>query len=130
MPFSQAGEHTALCATCLDPHEVTATLQELGLSLIFQMPAYPAKRWMQLPGLPAQFHYEDSCGLVVMYLAGKDELWEGQKLPEHASRFWVYAGADPKATQRVMHALETQWPLHWQRTSSNLTDAMSVQDVA
>ncbi len=126
----QVQEVHAFCATCPDPKDVQAILHALGLQLVFEMPASPQQMHMQVPALPAQFHYETPCGLAVIYLAGKDEVWEGQKLPHHASRFWVYSGADPDATQEVMKALETEWSLTWQSTLSLPQTMQSIEQVA
>jgi hypothetical protein len=36
---------------------------------------------------------------------------DGMQLPEHASRFWLYAGGD--VVPAITHMLAIRWPLSW-----------------
>src|SRR5712691_1546544 len=89
-----APELQAFCATCQAAQDVTALLARLGFLLAFQMDEQP-DHTSQLPPLPAQYHYKDeTSGTEVIYLAGRDTPLEREVFPSHASRFWLYAGAD------------------------------------
>ncbi|HLI09361.1 MAG TPA: hypothetical protein VKV40_22555 [Ktedonobacteraceae bacterium] len=114
-PLSQpnAFEVAGFCLTCPPPQEVAALLQPLGFRLVFQMEAtiYPA--YAHTPDLPAQYHYKDPFGTEVIYLAGQDSALDGERLPRHASRFWLSPGADLLAYRRVARLLATTWPLTW-----------------
>ena len=105
-------ELTAFCATCPTSDEVIAVLAPLGFTLVFAMPADDEQAYLHLAPLPAQFHYRDQHGTEVLYLAGVDRE-EEQKAPRHASRFWLYAGADEGAYQRSAQVLTATWPLTW-----------------
>jgi hypothetical protein len=66
------------------------------------------------PPLPAQYHYkDDGHGTEVIYLAGRDVPLEGESFPPHASRFWLYPGADFHACQLAAATLGRQWRLAW-----------------
>jgi hypothetical protein len=108
MPHTEpplAPELEAFCATCPPPQEVSALLARLGFRLTFQMDEQP-DRSSQLPPLPAQYHYKDDAhGTEVIYLAGRDTPLEGEAFPCHASRFWLYPGADIQAFHLAMSTL-------------------------
>ncbi len=111
-PSSPATELHGFCATCLPAEDVTALLAKLGFRLAFQMAAQDdLKSVVHVPALPAQFHYKDAFGTEVLYLAGTDTPLEDEDYPRHASRFWLYAGADLQAFQlaRIMLALSYQF---------------------
>src|SRR5436190_7799573 len=95
---------TAFCAICPAPEAVTAFLLGLGLRLTFQLGAVHYAAYLQLPDLPAQYHYQAKGG-EVMYLAGEDTPLDGECLPRHASRFWAYPGADADAFQQIIATL-------------------------
>jgi hypothetical protein len=116
MALSQTGDLEVFCTTCPTPEEVTTLLQGLGFRLIFQIATilYPA--YTGLPPLPAQFHYRDEHGTEVVYLAGHDADMDGVRLPRHASRFWIFPGADLAVHRRVMQMLAVRWSLTWRCT--------------
>jgi hypothetical protein len=114
----QAQELEAFCLTCPAPQEVTECLHTMGFTLVFQMPACIPSASSAVAPLPAQFHYERPDGVSIIYLAGQDSADEAEeRLPPHASRWWVYAGADPDAFSRVTHALAITWSCTWRRLS-------------
>jgi hypothetical protein len=100
---AQPPELEAFCTTCPPVEEVSALLATLGFTLSFQMQEQDAL--VHLPALPAQYHYKDAYGTEVIYLAGHDTPLEGEHFPLHASRFWLYAGADAQAFQLTMSTL-------------------------
>ena len=101
---AQPPELEAFCTTCPPAEEVSALLSTLGFTLAFQMQEQDAL--VHLPALPAQYHYKkDGCGTEVIYLAGRDTPLEGEVFPFHASRFWLYAGADAQAFQLALSTL-------------------------
>ena len=105
---AQPAELEAFCTTCPPPQEVSALLATLGFTLAFQMQEQDAL--VHLPALPAQYHYKkDGCGTEVIYLAGRDTPLEGEVFPFHASRFWLYAGADAQAFQRTLSLLALRY---------------------
>jgi hypothetical protein len=104
----------AFCATCPTVQEVTSMLQALGFALTFHMDVDTSPEYEQVPPLPAQFHFQDKHGNEVIFLAGRDADLDGVGLPEHFSRFWLYAGADAAAYRRVAHVLAVKWSLSWQ----------------
>jgi hypothetical protein len=114
------GQHTqqsatelhAFCATCPSPQEVSALLAKLGFHLAFQMEEQRDHSY-ELPPLPAQFHFKDACGTELLYLAGRDTSLDGEVYPRHASRFWLYAGADPQAFQRARSILVLVFQFIW-----------------
>jgi hypothetical protein len=110
-----ATERQAFCATCPSAEEVSRLLATLGFSLDFQL---GAQHTSQLPPLPAQYHYKDICGTEVIYLDGRDVALDGEQFPPHASRFWLYAGADTEAFTRAMTLLSLQYRLTWSKPST------------
>ncbi len=104
----------AFCATCPAVQEVTAVLQALGLTLTFHMDAVISPEYTQLPPLPAQFHYRDRHASEVIFLAGHDAGLDGVRLPAHASRFWIYPGANAGVAWWIAHTLARKWSLVWQ----------------
>lgn len=111
-----ATELQAFCATC-PAADVTELLSRLGFRLAFQMEEQP-DRSSQLPPLPAQYHYQDEAsGPEVIYLAGRDIPLAGEIFPPHASRFWLYAGADTQAFQATMTTLSLSFQLAWRHPS-------------
>ncbi len=103
----------AFCYTRPDVETVTTFLKARGFSLVYQMKAYPSP-YHTIPALPAQYHYQDSCGTEVLYLAGRDFFNEdGVKLPPHCSRWWLYPGRDPEEAASVTQALTAQWFMMW-----------------
>ncbi len=112
MPTLTTTDLTAFCATCPSGDEVTAILASLGFALVFQMKADNDQAYLHLAPLPAQFHYRDDQGTEVIYLAGID-LEDNQPVPPHASRFWLYAGAEANAQEQVAQVLATAWALCW-----------------
>ena len=117
-PQTKLPELEAFCMTCPAAEEVTSALQALGCQLTFQMRAriYPA--YSATPDLPAQYHYSTAQGTEVIYLAGRDVGTEGERLPDHASRFWLFPGADSDVSQRVASCLALSWRLSWQRSGT------------
>ncbi len=109
-----ATELEAFCATCPAPEDVTTLLVKLGFHLDFQMGEQRDHQY-ELPPLPAQYHYKDASGTEVIYLAGRDYPLneDGYSLPPHASRFWLYAGADAQAFQLAAATLALHWQLAW-----------------
>lgn len=107
-------ELEAFCSSCPAPEEVISFLRRIGLHLDFQMDAFLPPAHSEIAQLPAQFHFEHSSGMSIIYLAGKDTAPEdGVRLPHHKSRFWAYSGSDVSVfgqiTQRVAH----QWSFAW-----------------
>lgn len=104
----------AFCASCPTPEDVTAFLAREGLDLDC---AIAPLTWPQSRAAPAQYHYRDAEQTEVIYLAGKDHPeGKGGKFPAHASRWWLYPGKNPVASQRLAHALSSQWQLEWRPT--------------
>lgn len=97
--------------------EVHTVAQTLGFHLVFQLPAHThAKRGMStLPPMPAQYHYRDDHGTDLIYLAGQDRPADdaGMLLPPHASRWWLYPGANTAAYQHTVQRLSRYWSLSW-----------------
>ena len=108
----------AFCATCPPPEEVVVLLGRLGFHLDFQMEEQRDHR-SQLPPLPAQYHFKDPHGTEVIYLAGRDSPLneDGESLPPHASRFWLYAGADRQAFQWARFTLALSYQITWRDLS-------------
>ncbi len=115
MPGAPGSPLLAFCATCPPPQEVADALAGLGFQLIFTMEEQRFPAYSQTPPIPAQFHFRDEHSTEVLYLAGKDAGEEGERLESHASRFWVYPGADAPATQLVARFCATRWHLSWRR---------------
>ena len=110
----QAQKLEAFCRTCPAPQEVTACLHTMGFTLVFQMPACIPSASSAVAPLPAQFHYERADGTEVIYLAGRDTpLEDGEVFPFHASRFWLYAGADAQVFQLAMSTLALSYQFTW-----------------
>jgi hypothetical protein len=103
----------AFCETCPPDAEVTAILQELGFHLEFQMGAISAASAYCVPALPPQYHYSDEYATEVVYLAGRDIPMEGERYPVHASRFWLWPGANAEAFQRTASLLAGKYHLCW-----------------
>jgi hypothetical protein len=121
MAYTQAHDLAAFCATCPSAEEVTNVLQTVGFALTFHMDAV-ASACAQVPQLPAQYHYRDQHGNEVIYLAGPDTDPDGVPLPKHASRFWLYPGADAGAVGWVAQILAGKWSLAWQMESAARQD--------
>ena len=113
-----ATELEAFCTTCPPPQDVTALLAKLGFHLEFQMDEQRDHQY-ELPPLPAQFHFKDTHGTEVIYLVGRDFPLndDGESLPSHASRFWLYIGADAQASQLVASTLTLRWGFTWRDSS-------------
>lgn len=111
-------ELEAFCMACPAAEEVTAVLQPLGCKLKFQMGAriYPA--YSATPDLPAQYHYSTALGTEAIYLAGYDADNDGIRLPDHASRFWLFPGADVQAYTQIASYLALRWRFTWQRVQA------------
>jgi hypothetical protein len=124
MPTLHITNLTGYCATCPSPDEVTAVLVQLGFTLIFQLEADDDQAYLHLAPLPAQFHYRDHHGMEVIYLAGVDQD-EEQPAPPHASRFWMYAGADEHALKRATQVLSATWVLTWGGTDAHALEAVA-----
>lgn len=107
-------ELEAFCQTCPDAAEVVALLFGLGFHLDFQM-GEQRDHSSQLPPLPAQFHFKDVHGTEVIYLAGRDFPLneDGASLPLHASRFWLYAGAQREVFQQARSSLSLAFQFTW-----------------
>lgn len=101
-----------MCACCPSEEEVGALLAPLGFRLTFQLEESLCE---YIPGasLPAQYHFTAAGNAEVIYLAGKDTDPDGRPLPPHASRFWVYPGADALRYQQAVEALQTNWAMTW-----------------
>jgi hypothetical protein len=119
MVYQQEEERSAFCATFPQPADVSNVLADLGCSLAFSMPAEDEGAYMDLPPLPAQFHYEGPSGLRVIYLAGPDIALDGERFPTHESRFWLYGDHTQAAFQQVASVLAVRWSLRWQRSGSS-----------
>ena len=117
MPGSPESELLAFCVTCPLPSEVIEALAGLGFTLTFTMEEQRFPAYSQTPPIPPQFHFRDEHGTEVIYLAGKDAGEEGERLPPHAARFWIYPGASTQATQLAAQFCATKWPLSWQHSA-------------
>lgn len=105
---------TAFCATCPAPEEVSHVLAQWGFQLVFQLPAMIGPPSSATASLPAQYHYHDAMSTEVIYLAGRDPDQGHQRLPAHASRWWLYRGHDAALVPLTAQRLSTCWPLIWQ----------------
>lgn len=94
MDYTKVYAVEAFCATCPTVQEVTNLLQALGFELAFNMGVDASTEYEQLSALPAQFHFQDKHGAEAIFLAGPDVNLDDIVFPEHASRFWLYPGAD------------------------------------
>jgi hypothetical protein len=119
MVHQQEEERSAFCATCPQPLDVSNVLASQDCSLAFSMPAEDDGVYMDLPPLPAQFHYEGPGNLREIYLAGPDTALDGERFPAHRSRFWLYGDHTQAAFQQVASVLAVRWSLTWQRSSSS-----------
>jgi hypothetical protein len=118
-------EREAFCAICPSAADVTALLATLGFRLDFQMDAQRSHT-SHLPLLPAQYHYRDaSSGTEVIYLAGRDMALDGKTFPPHASRFWLYAGADTEAFTLVLTTLAQHYRLVWRDPSTQAAEEVA-----
>ena len=126
MVYRQEDERSAFCATCPQPADVSNVLANQGCVLAFIMPAENEGAYLDLPPLPAQFHYEGPCGLRVIYLAGPDVVLDGECFPAHKSRFWLYGDHDQAVFQQIISKLSVRWSLSWQHSGSS----SSLADVA
>lgn len=108
----------AFCATCPPAEDVTALLATLGFHLDFHMDEQRDHTY-ELPPLAAQYHFKDAHGTEVIYLAGRDFPMneDGDTLLYHASRFWLYMGADAQASQLVASTLALRWGFTWRDSS-------------
>ncbi len=113
---AQPPELEAFCPICPPAEEVSALLTTLGFTLAFHMDAVRSP-CAEVPPLPAQYHYKDACGTEVIYLAGRDTPLEGEVFPFHASRFWLYGGADAQAFQLAMSTLALHYGFTWRDPS-------------
>jgi hypothetical protein len=112
----------AFCPTCPPAEDVTALLSKLGFTLAFQMEAQDDLKTLgHLPALPAQFHYRDASGTEVVYLAGRDTALEGEEFPFHASRFWLYGGADTRAFGLALSTLALSYRFTWRAPGEDAT---------
>lgn len=108
----------AFCALCPPGEEVTEDLRESGFRLTLHLSERVYAPSTSLLVSPAQYHYSDAHGTEVIYLAGPDcAEAEGQRLPRHASRFWLYAGSKGEVYQQVLAFLAIRWRLIWQRSA-------------
>jgi hypothetical protein len=115
-----ATELNAFCSTCPAAQEVTTLLATLGFRLEFHMDEQRDHTY-QLPPLPAQYHYKDDAhGTELIYLAGRDFPMNENSAPlsPHASRFWLYAGADTQAFQQVASTLALAYQFTWSDPSA------------
>lgn len=116
MPDELASELLAFCAACPPPWEVIAALAEIHFQLTFTMEEQRFSASLKTPPVPAQYHFRDAHGTEVIYLAGEDVGEVGESLPSHASRFWLYPGADAAAAHLAAQYCATKWPLTWRRS--------------
>jgi hypothetical protein len=116
MPDEPVSELLAFCAACPPPREVLAALAEIHFKLAFTMEEQRFSASLKTPPVPAQYHFRDAHGTEVIYLAGEDVGEEGESLPSHASRFWLYPGTDAAAAHLAAQFCATKWPLTWRRT--------------
>jgi hypothetical protein len=113
MTYTTGDALEAFCLTCPPAEDVTSLLQAYGFELAFHMDIDVSPQYEQIPPLPAQFHFQDKHGNEVIFLAGRDTNLDGVQMPEHASRFWLYPGADRAAYHRVAHLLSARWSFAW-----------------
>ena len=113
MPHHDTLELTAFGATCPRIEDVTDILADLGLGLVFQLSAFRATS--NAPALAAQYHFQGCKGAEVLFLAGKDTAMDGARFPAHASRWWVFPGADPVAYRQIVQTLSERYALTWQQ---------------
>lgn len=106
----------AFCGHCPMESDVTATLQTLGFRLVFQMDAFTPPESSAVSALPPQYHYTDQCGTEIIYLAGRDTPEDGERLPLHESRFWLWPGSDAQAHSRAASLLASAYHFCWLNT--------------
>lgn len=103
----------AFCGGCPAADEVTATLQTLGFRVTFQMDAVVPPESSGIPALPPQYHYVDDYGTEIVYLAGPDTPMEEENYPPHASRFWLWPGANVQAYTQAAFLLTGTYHVQW-----------------
>ena len=103
MADTKVDERAAFCTTCPSAEEVGSLLQVLGFELTFHLDTDVPPMYEQLPPLPAQFHFQDTHGNEVIFLAGRDVDLDGGLLPEHAAAY-----------RRIARMLAVRWSLAWQ----------------
>lgn len=106
----------AFCQVCPPDNEVTTFLADLGFHLTFSMPVirYGKRSGQNVPDLPAQYHYKDDHNTEIIYLAGKDHSARDEPFyPQHASRWWIYAGSSQYSYNLVLQALSARYGLSW-----------------
>ena len=113
MIYTTEAAMEAFCLTCPPAEDVTSLLQAYGFELAFHMDIDASPKYEHIPPLPAQFHFQDKLGNEVIFLAGRDTNLDGVQLPEHASRFWLYPGADRAAYHRVATLLSVRLSFAW-----------------
>ena len=101
----------AFAQTCPESTEVKAFMAELGFDLEFKLPAYKGSEHVR--PLPPQYHFKDSNGTAVIFLAGYD-CTEDRWVPLHKSRWWIYPGSSQFDYNVAMNALRAKWSLKWQ----------------
>ncbi len=108
----------SFCNTCPPAQDVSALLAREGFFLVLALgsKAFEQQSGHPIPPLPAQYHYRDSYNTEVIYLAGRDIPEEGQRFPQHASRWWIYPGASQFAYNGIMQTLTVHWSLDWHPT--------------
>jgi hypothetical protein len=110
----QEHELEAFCSSCPAPEEVISFLERLGMHLGFQMDAFLPPAYSDLAKLPAQFHFEHSSGMSIIYLSGEDKApEEGEHLPPHKSRFWAYSGSDNHLFGWITQGVAHRWGFTW-----------------
>lgn len=108
----------AFCHHCPKESDVTAILQTLGFRLAFQMGPFTPPESSDVPALPPQYHYADQHGTEIVYLAGRDTPEDGERFPFHASRFWLWPGADAQAHARSATLLASTYHFRWVDTET------------
>jgi hypothetical protein len=109
-------ELSAFCSTCPPARDVTEALAPFGFTLTFFMEEQTFPAYSATPPIPPQYHYRHQTdGTEVIYLAGKDAGDEEERLPAHASRFWIYPGASSQSMHLVAQWCAAKWHLSWQR---------------
>jgi hypothetical protein len=104
----------AFCQDCPAISDVHSVLEELGFRLVFEMHASTFSKNSQLPTLPAQYHYRDTDGTELIFLAGKDHPEQDMpRFPLHSSHWWLYAGSSQYAYNLVAQVLSTKFGLDW-----------------
>jgi hypothetical protein len=87
------------------------------------MEAFLPRAYSQLAQLPAQFHFADTSGMSLIYLAGEDSATEdGERLPTHKSRFWAYPGGNAQLFERITQRVAHRWSFTWRQPSQAQQD--------